>query len=104
MLLLASGATRRRTQAYSDRPRGARRFFRVLALAASIGREHRDTIDISFSSLLLACIESEDPLSVWLKGYREGSGADIEPLLSRCRVDADTLAKIPKDKAARTPS
>src|SRR5215210_2770933 len=66
----------------------------LLERAARINRSYEADFDISFSSMLLAFLASDDPLSRWFQRYVNKAGIDVTALLERWKLDEATLGNI----------
>jgi hypothetical protein len=73
---------------------------RLLALSSRINRRYEEKFDVSFSSMLIAFLVSDDPLSQWFGKYARDVGVDMDALLRRRNLDPTALERI----AAKTVS
>lgn len=62
--------------------------------AKRINRSYEAEFDVTFGSMLLAFLVSDDPLSVWFQGYVREAGVEIKVLLQRRKLDEATLQSI----------
>lgn len=67
---------------------------RLLTRATRINRSYEAEFDVSFSSMLLAFLASDDPLSLWFRGYVREAGIAVDALLSQRKLDEKTLERI----------
>lgn len=67
---------------------------RLLVQAKRINRSYEAEFDATFSSMLLAFLVSDDPLSVWFQGYVRETGVEVKALLERRNLDEATLQSI----------
>lgn len=61
----------------------------VRGQASDFGAEAGELFDVSFSSLLLAFLAADGPLSRWFKHYVEEAGLTLEPLFSKANVNGE---------------
>lgn len=66
----------------------------LLALAARIARKNQEDSDISFSSILIAFLYSNIPLSRWFNDYVREAQIDVDPLLSKQNLHHEELSRI----------
>lgn len=66
----------------------------LLARAARINRRANDSVDLSFSSMLIAFLASDDPLSRWFQGYVRDASIPMDVLLAARQLDQATLDQI----------
>ena len=71
---------------------------RLLARAKLINQHYEKDFDISFSSMLLSFLVSDDPFSRWFRDYVKGVGIDVGRLLEERNVSQQIL----EDIASRT--
>jgi hypothetical protein len=67
---------------------------RLLVQAGRINRSYEPEFDATFSSMLLAFLVSDDPLSAWFKRYVREAGVAVEELLERRKLDEMDLEGI----------
>ena len=67
---------------------------RLLARAKLINQHYEKDFDISFSSILLAFLVSDDPFSRWFSDYVKGVGIDVGRLLEERKVSQPILEDI----------
>src|SRR5215207_3098817 len=67
---------------------------RLLVQARRINESYEAGFDVTFSSMLLAFLASDDPLSVWFQGYVRKAGVAVKVLLERRKLDETTLESI----------
>lgn len=66
----------------------------LLARAARINARYENDFDVTFSSVLLAFLASDDPLSRWFQTYVEDARIRIDALLKNRKLDTDSLKRI----------
>lgn len=66
----------------------------LLAKATRINQAIEREFDLSFSSLLLAFLASDDPLSQWFSRYVKEAGIAIDELLKGQRLERSTLDRV----------
>ena len=66
----------------------------LLARAKLINLYYEKDFDISFSSILLAFLASDDPFSRWFTDYVKGVGIDVERLLEERKISQKILEDI----------
>ena len=66
----------------------------LLARAKLINQYYEKDFDISFSSILLAFLVSDDPFSRWFTDYVKGVGIDVRRLLEERKVSQPILEEI----------
>lgn len=67
---------------------------RLLVQAGRINQSYETEFDATFSSMLLAFLVSDDPLSVWFQGYVREARVAVEELLERRNLDEKGLEDI----------
>lgn len=67
---------------------------RLLARAMLINQHYEKDFDISFSSMLLAFLISDDPFSLWFRDYVKRVGIDVGRLLEERKVSQQILKDI----------
>lgn len=73
---------------------------RLLSRSASINRYYEEDFDISFASLFLAFLVSDDLVSQWFQAYVKQTGIDVDKILKERRLDQ----RIVEDITHATPS
>lgn len=66
----------------------------LLVRAKRINRSYEAKFDATFSSMLLAFLVSDDPLSGWFQGYVRETGVEVKALLERRNLDETALQSI----------
>lgn len=67
---------------------------RLLYRSASINKHFEDDFDVSFSSLLLAFLVSDDLVSQWFQSYIRQAGINVQKILEERGLDRRTLDDI----------
>lgn len=67
---------------------------RLLAKATAISQAYEKDFDLSFSSMLLAFLASDDPLSLWLARYVKDAGIAIDELIQARKLKQETFEQI----------
>jgi hypothetical protein len=83
---------------FSNVPNCSQELKRLLARTKLINQHYEKDFDISFSSMLLAFLISDDPFSRWFRDYVKGAGIDVGRLLEERKVSQQIL----EDIASRT--
>jgi hypothetical protein len=79
---------------FSNVPNCSLELKRLLARAKLINRHYEKDFDISFSSMLLAFLISDDPFSRWFRDYVNGVEIDVGRLLEERKVSQQILEDI----------
>lgn len=66
----------------------------LLARAALINHYYEEEFDLSFSSMILAFLDGDDPLSQWFKTYVKGAKIDVQRILEEHNVNWQILDDI----------
>lgn len=74
---------------------------RLLARSAQINSYFGEDFDISFSSLLLAFLASDDMVSQWFQAYVKKAGVDVAKILEARKLSREIMEEI---TAARPPA
>src|SRR5712692_6208393 len=67
---------------------------RLLERATRINGHYEAEFDVTFSSMLLAFLISDDPLSQWFSGYGQEAGVAVDELLGARKLDRATFESI----------
>jgi hypothetical protein len=67
---------------------------RLLARATRLNQQYEKEFDLTFSSMLLAFLASDDPLSLWFKDYVKEIGIALDELLKIRKLDPAALERI----------
>ncbi len=67
---------------------------RLLSHSASINRYYEEDFDISFASLFLAFLVSDDLVSQWFQAYVKQAGIDVQKILEERRLDQRIMEDI----------
>lgn len=80
--------------AISNVPNCSPELRRLLARAKLINHHYEKDFDISFSSMLLAFLASDDPVSRWFSNYAKIVGIDVKRILEERKISQQVLEDI----------